>query len=151
MAISILARVFPMELKDVYEFANINPLCYLATTDGDQPRVRAFVMWYAGDRGFYFHTSAGKSVFKQIVSNPKVEVCFYATQNGAMMRATGKAAVLDDLEMKKKLLEDLPYVKQMVTGPDDPDLAIFRVQEGEARFWTIGENRMESKSERIRF
>lgn len=140
-----------MELKDVYEFANINPLCYLATVEGDQPRVRAFVMWYAGDRGFYFHTSSGKEVFKQIVSNPKVEICFYATQSGAMMRATGKAVVLDDLEMKKRLLEDLPYVKQMVKGPEDPELVIFRVQEGEAKFWTIGENRMEAKTERIKF
>jgi pyridoxamine 5'-phosphate oxidase len=141
----------PMELKDVYEFANINPLCYLATVEGDQPRVRAFVMWYAGDQGFYFHTSAEKEVFKQIVSNPKVEVCFYATQSGAMMRAAGKAVVLNDLEMKKRLLEDLPYIKQMVKGPDDPDLVLFRVQDGDARFWTIGENRVEFKAEKIKF
>jgi pyridoxamine 5'-phosphate oxidase len=141
----------PMELKDVYEFANINPLCYLATVEEDQPRVRAFVMWYAGDKGFYFHTSAEKEVFKQIVSNPKVEVCFYATQSGAMMRAAGKAIVLNDLEMKKKLIEDLPYIKQMVKGPDDPDLVIFRVQDGDARFWTIGENRVEFKAEKIKF
>ncbi len=140
-----------MELNDVYEFANINPLCYLATVEGDQPRVRAFVMWYAGDRGFYFHTSSEKEVFKQIVSNPKVEVCFYATQSGAMMRAAGKAVVQDDLEMKKKLLEDLPYIKQMVKGPDDPDLVVFRVQDGDARFWTIGENRVEFKAEKIKF
>jgi pyridoxamine 5'-phosphate oxidase len=141
----------PMELKDVYEFANINPLCYLATVEEDQPRVRAFVMWYAGDKGFYFHTSAEKEVFKQIVSNPKVEVCFYATQSGAMMRAAGKAVVLNDLEMKKRLLEDLPYIKQMVEGPDDPDLVLFRVQDGDARFWTIGENRVEFKAEKIKF
>lgn len=140
-----------MELNDVYEFANINPLCYLATVEEDQPRVRAFVMWYAGDKGFYFHTSAGKKVFKQIVSNPKVEVCFYATQNGVMMRAAGKAVILNDLAMKKKLLEDLPYIKQVVSGPDDPDLVIFRVQDGEARFWTIGENRTESRTEGIKF
>lgn len=140
-----------MELNDIYEFANANPLCYLATVEEDQPRVRAFVMWYAGDKGFYFHTSAGKKVFKQIISNPKVEVCFYATQNGVMMRAAGKAIILDDLEMKKKLLEDLPYIKQMVSGPDDPDLVIFRVQDGEAMFWTIGENRTESKTGGIKF
>jgi uncharacterized pyridoxamine 5'-phosphate oxidase family protein len=140
-----------MELNDVYEFANANPLCYLATVEGDQPRVRAFVMWYAGDNGFHFHTSSGKEVFKQIKINPKVEICFYATQNGVMMRAKGKAVVLDDPEMKKRLMEDLPYIKQIVKGPDDPDLVVFRVQEGDARFWTIGENRMESKSERIVF
>ncbi len=140
-----------MELKDVYEFANINPLCYLATVEGDQPRVRAFMLWYAGDKGFYFHTSGEKRVFQQIKANPKVEVCFYATQSGAMMRAAGKAVILEDLELKKKLLEDLPYVKKMVSGPADPDLVVFRVQEGDASFWTIGENRVEFRSERIKF
>ncbi len=140
-----------MELKDVYEFASINPLCYLATVDGDQPRVRAFMLWYASDKGFYFHTSTGKRVFAQLKANPKVEVCFYATQSGAMMRVAGKAVVLDDLDLKKKLREDLPYVKKMVSGPADPDLVVFRVQEGDASFWTIGENRVEFKSERIKF
>ncbi len=130
-----------MELKDVYEFANINPLCYLATVEGDQPRVRAFMLWYAGDKGFYFHTSGEKRVFQQIKANPKVEVCFYATQSGAMMRAAGKAVIL----------EDLPYVKKMVSGPKDPDLVVFRVQGGDASFWTIGENRVEFTSEKIKF
>jgi pyridoxamine 5'-phosphate oxidase len=144
-------QVMPMELKDVYEFANINPLCYLATVEGDQPRVRAFMLWYAGDKGFYFHTFAEKRVFQQLKVNPKMEVCFYATQNGAMMRAAGKAVVLDDLDLKKKLLEDLPYVKKMISGPEDPNLVVFRMQEGYASFWTIGENRIEYKSERIEF
>lgn len=140
-----------MELNDVYEFANINPLCYLATVDVDQPRVRAFVMWYAGDAGFYFSTTREKHVTKQIIANPKVEICFYATQTGAMMRAAGKAVILDDLELKKRLLEDLPYLKTTVKGPDDPALVVFRVEKGEARFWTINENRKESAGQIIKF
>ncbi len=140
-----------MELNDVYEFANINPLCYLATVDGDQPRVRAFVMWYAGDAGFYFSTTAEKEIAKQIKANPKVEICFYATQSGVMMRATGKAVILDGMELKKRLLEDLPYLKTTVKGPDDPELVVFRVENGDARFWTIGDNRKESVSQKIKF
>jgi pyridoxamine 5'-phosphate oxidase len=140
-----------MKVNDVYEFANINPLCYLATVEGDQPRVRAFVLWYAGDKGFYFSTTGDKQVTKQIMANPKVEVCFYATQSGAMMRATGKAVILDDMELKNRLLKDLPYLKTTVKGPDDPDLVVFRVENGEARFWTIGDNRKESVSQIIKF
>jgi uncharacterized pyridoxamine 5'-phosphate oxidase family protein len=140
-----------MELKDIYEFANINPLCYLATAEGDQPRVRAFTMWYAGDKGFYFFTTKPKEVYRQLKANPKVEVCFYATQSGVMMRATGEAAFVEEAETRKKLLEDQPYIKRMITGPDDPNLAIFRVQNGEAYFWTIADNAREDQAPRISF
>lgn len=140
-----------MDLEDIYEFANINPLCYLATAEGDQPRVRAFTMWYAGDEGFYFFTSKPKGVYKQLKANPKVEVCFYATQSGVMMRATGTIAFLEDIETKKKLLEDQSYIKKMVTGPEDPTLAVFRVENGEAYFWTIADNSKEDQAPRIRF
>ena len=140
-----------MDINDVYEFANINPLCYLATVEGDQPRVRAFAMWYAADKGFYFHTSTAKDVYEQLKANPKIEVCFYATQNGAMMRATGEVEILQDLDLKRKLMDDQEYLKQMFRGPEDPSLAVFRLQNGIARFWTIADNEKERKSDRIPF
>ena len=43
-----------MDFKDCVKFANDNKTCYLATADGDQPRVRALGMWYADETGFYF-------------------------------------------------------------------------------------------------
>ena len=140
-----------MDLSDVYEFANTNPLCYLATAEGDQPRVRAFLMWYAADKGFYFETFASKDVAKQLKANPKCEVCYYATERGSMMRASGRAVFLDDMKLKKKLIVDQPYLKKIVSGPEDPELLIFRVQEGEAWFWTIEDNGVEKESERIKF
>jgi len=140
-----------MDINDVYEFANINPLCYLATIEDDQPRVRAFAMWYAADKGFYFHTSTFKDVYRQIMAHPKVEVCFYATQNGAMMRVTGEAEVLQDLDLKRKLMDNQEYLKQIFQGHDDPTLTIFRVQNGIARFWTIADNEKERDSQKISF
>jgi pyridoxamine 5'-phosphate oxidase len=140
-----------MDVNNVYEFANTNPLCYLATTEGDQPRVRAFLMWYAADEGLYFQTAASKDVYRQLKANPKVEVCFYATQSGAMMRATGRVVFLDDLELKKKLLDELPYMKNIIKSPNDPELVIFRVQDGEAAFWTIGNNRKEQLVQNVKF
>jgi len=40
--------------QDCIKFANENPVCYIATMDGDQPRVRGFLMWFADEKGFYF-------------------------------------------------------------------------------------------------
>jgi pyridoxamine 5'-phosphate oxidase len=38
-----------MDLKDCIEFANKNPVCWLATAEGDQPRVRGFLLWYTDE------------------------------------------------------------------------------------------------------
>ena len=65
-----------MTFKEFIKFANENKSSYLATVEGDQPRVRGFFMWFADQTGFYFHTGAIKSVYGQLKQNPKVEVCF---------------------------------------------------------------------------
>ena len=65
-----------MELQDYTQFATENPVCYLATAEGDQPRVRTWLLWFADESGFYFVAMAPKEVTKQMQQNPKVEVCF---------------------------------------------------------------------------
>ena len=145
-----------MELNDCIEFANKNPACFLATADGDQPRVRGFLLWYADESGFYFHTKTSKNVFKQLKKNPKIEVCFMApSQDPAemkMMRLAGKVKFLDDLKLKARLLEERPFLKAIGTGkPDDPLLAVFNIYTGEAHFWTMENNLRESQIEKIKF
>jgi pyridoxamine 5'-phosphate oxidase len=140
-----------VDLKDCTKFANENPVCYVATEDGDWPRVRAFRMWFADETGFYFHTGSTKSVFKQLLSNPRIEVCFCTPNFGKMMRVTGKAEFLDSIALKKRLVEERAFLKAIVKGPDDPLLTIFRIPSGEAHFWTMAENMRESEIPRIRF
>ena len=145
-----------MDFKDVIKFANENPACYLATAEGDQPRVRGFLLWYADETGFYFHTGSTKSVFKQLKKNPKLEVCFYAPEKppktGKMMRVAGRVRLLNDTALKARLLEERPFLKATGTGkPDDPLLAVFQIYTGEAYFWTIENNLRESEAEKIEF
>lgn len=88
-----------MNLKECIEFANKNPVCWLSTAEGDQPRVRGFLMWYADEKGFYFHTGTTKNVCKQLKKNPKIEVCFYnpgpGQRESTMLRVTGKVKFLE--------------------------------------------------------
>ena len=60
-------------IQDCIEFSNQNPVCYLATTDGDQPRVRALGFWFADKTGFYFQTSSNKEFTQQLKKNPKTD------------------------------------------------------------------------------
>ncbi|HPD10942.1 MAG TPA: pyridoxamine 5'-phosphate oxidase family protein [Methanoregulaceae archaeon] len=49
---------------------------FIATADGDQPRARAFAMWFADRPGSYYHTGTPKRIYHQLVKNPSVDLCF---------------------------------------------------------------------------
>jgi pyridoxamine 5'-phosphate oxidase len=66
-----------MDFSDCLRFATGDPVTYIATADGDQPRVRAFAMWFCDNSGFYYHTGTSKRTCGQLKKNPKVELCFY--------------------------------------------------------------------------
>ena len=131
-----------MDFKDCIKFANETPVCYLATADGDQPRVRALGFWFADETGFYFQIGAIKDMYGQMQANHKVEACFWQPdeQTGTMMRVAGEIEFVDDAELKKKVLEDRPFLKEFGMTFDHPGLIIFQIAKGEAYFWTMHTN-----------
>jgi len=144
-----------MDFQDYVKFANENPACYLATAEGDQPRVRGLMMWFADDTGFYFQTQSVKALCKQLSNNNKVEVFFHAPEPGSIgkvMRVAGEVEFIDAIALKARAIKERPIVKAIgIEKPEDPLLAIFRVHKGEAYFWTMENNMRESEIERIRF
>jgi uncharacterized pyridoxamine 5'-phosphate oxidase family protein len=127
-----------MSFEDCVKFANENRVAYIATVEGDQPRVRAFLMWFADKTGFYFQTGTMKDIVNQIKANPKLEVCFYDNKQpmGTMMRIAGKAEFVNDKELKQKVIADRPFLQQIGFTPESPGLILFRIAKGEAVFWT---------------
>ncbi len=139
-----------MSFKDCIDFANETRTCYLATVEGDQPRVRALGMWFADSTGFYFQTETPKALYKQLQKNNKVEFYFHG-KNEKVLRITGKTKFITAPEMLSKILEDRPFLKKFIKGPDDPMLVLFQVYTGEAYFWTMANNMKESQIPRIKF
>jgi len=143
-----------MNFGDCVRFANEHRICYFATTEGDQPRIRPLGMWFADGNGFYFQTESVKSLCKQLKNNNKVELCFYAPDPapGTIMRASGTVEFINDPGLRSKVLSDRPFLKSLgIQGPEDPLLVIFRVCSGEAYFWTMANNMKEAEIERIKF
>src|SRR4030042_3652972 len=99
-----------MDSKDCIKFANENKICYMATADGKQPRVRGVMLWYADPSGFYFNTNDDKAFYKQLKNNQSVEICFHKKGEGpdlgTMMRISGNVEILDDVNLRAKALED---------------------------------------------
>ena len=144
-----------MELTDCVTFASQHPVCYMATEDGDQPRVRPLLLWFANDDGFYFMTMSPKRFSAQLHHNPKVEVCFY---NGAtelpeaqMMRLTGAVEFVDDAELVKKVSAERAALEGIIGRPLEPITEVFRIASGEARFWTLMNILKEPELETLRF
>ena len=139
-----------MTMQECISFATEHPVCSLATVDGDQPRVRTFLLWRANEDGFYFETFNPKDVYEQLKKNPKVEICFFNNESdlekAKTMRLTGEVEFLDDPDLKKQLLADWPFLQDA-----EPVLEIFRVNSGEAFFWTMADVLKEKDIERVKF
>jgi len=144
-----------MDYKDCVQFANHCGTTFIATTDGNRPHVRPLALQFADESGFYFQTEPVKKFYKQIRANKYVELCFYSSEGeglGKVMRISGEIEFVDDLELKSKLLEERPFLKSLgIQKPDDPLFVLFRVNKGEAFFWTMADNMKELEIEKLKF
>jgi len=131
-----------MDIHDCIRFSNDNPICYLATVDDGQPRVRALGFWFADETGFYFQTSTIKEFPHQLLKNPRTEVCFYKHEGiiGTMLRVSGEVEFVNDIRFKEKALIDRPFLKSFGVTIDSPNLILFRIPHGQAYFWTMDNN-----------
>jgi pyridoxamine 5'-phosphate oxidase len=131
-----------MNFNDCISFANENKLCFLATSENNQPRVRALSFWFADETGFYFQTSTIKPFYNELKSNPKTEVCFYKHSNGigSTLRVSGEVEFVDDFQLKERVLNERHFLKSFGLTADSPRLIIFKISHGQAHFWTMEDN-----------
>jgi pyridoxamine 5'-phosphate oxidase len=144
-----------MDLQDYVTFATENPVCQLATIDGDQAKVRTVLMWYADESGFYFITLSPEDMSKQLQENPKVELCFCNNAADLMdarqLRVTGEIEFLEDEETLAKAYEARAFLHDIAGQPTKPFVQPFRISAGEAHFWTMGDVLREPELERMTF
>ncbi|MCR5676333.1 MAG: pyridoxamine 5'-phosphate oxidase family protein [Lachnospiraceae bacterium] len=100
----------------VYEFLKECGTYYVATIDGDQPRVRPFGTVNVFDGKLYIQTGKSKEVSKQIAANAKVEICGF--KNGEWIRVAGKLLNDDRIEAKKDMLDHYPELRRMYDEND---------------------------------
>lgn len=111
-------EVFIMEnIEKVCQFLDEAQTYYLATVEGDQPRVRPFGTALIYDGRLYIQTGRVKPVSKQIAANPKVEIC--AFKDGKWLRVSGELVDDNNREVKVAMLEKIPALKSMYSVDDD--------------------------------
>lgn len=104
-------------IERVCQFLNEAKTYYLATVEGDQPRVRPFGTAIIYNGKLYIQTGKVKAVSKQLAANPKAEIC--AFHNGTWLRVAGELINDDDRDAKVAMLEKNPGLKRMYSADDD--------------------------------
>jgi len=104
-------------IEKVCQFLNDAGTYYLATVEGDQPRVRPFGTILLYEDKLYIQTGKRKDVSKQLAENPKAEVC--AFMNGTWLRVSGKLVNDDRREVKVAMLDKYPGLKNMYSADDE--------------------------------
>lgn len=118
-------------MQKVVQFLKDAEVYYLATTDGDQPRVRPFGTAHVFEGRLYIQTGKVKDVSKQIHANPKVEIC--AFRNGEWLRVAGTLVEDDRLEARESMLDAYPTLKGMYAA-DDGNTEVFYFENATATF-----------------
>lgn len=110
-------------MQEVYDFLKKAETYYLATVDGDQPRVRPFGTVDIFDGKLYIQTGKKKDVAKQLAANPKAEIC--AFKDGKWLRVSGELVEDDRREAKKHMLDSYPMLRRMYSEDDGNTLVLY--------------------------
>jgi len=121
-------------MEEVYEFLKNCGTYYLATVEGDQPRVRPFGTVNIFEGKLYIQTGKVKEVSKQLQTNPKAKICAYA--DGKWLRVTGKLIRDDRVEAKKDLLDHYPELQSIYSAEDD-NTEVLYFQDATATFYSF--------------
>ena len=104
-------------MQEVYDFLKSCNTYYLATVEGDQPRVRPFGTVDIFEGKLYIQTGKVKDVSKEMQANPKVEICAF---NGEKwIRVAGEVVRDDRVEAKEHMLDSYPNLKALYRADDD--------------------------------
>ena len=122
-------------MKRVCEFLKKAEVYYLATVEGDQPRVRPFGTAHEFEGKLYIQTGKVKPVSHQIAENPKVEICAFT--EGAWVRISCELVEDDRIEAKKSMLDAYPTLRHMY-DENDGNTQVFYMQNATAVFSAFG-------------
>ncbi len=123
-------------MEEVFDFLKKCGTFYLATEEGNQPRVRPFGALNIYDGRLYIQTGKSKNVSKQMQVNPNVEISGFA--DGKWIRLEGKVVRDDRREAKADMLEHNPELKGMYSADDD-NTEVLYFENAKATFWSFTE------------
>jgi len=123
------------EMEKVFRFLKDAGFYCLATTEGDQPRVRPFGTTHIFEGKLYIQTGKIKPVSKQLALNPKVEIC--AFKDGDWLRISVELVEDERVEARKSMLDAYPELRRMY-DENDGNTQVLYIKNAIAVFSSFG-------------
>ncbi len=124
-------------MQEIINFLNENKIGAFATIQDGRPTVRPWLFAMEEQGRFYFQTANNKDVFKQLQKDPSCE--FTSTANWVTVRLAGEAIFTNDLNVKRKVLEINPILKDIYKSEDNPEFEVFYFEHGKALIVDFGQ------------
>jgi len=121
-------------MQEVYDFLKKCGTYYLATVDGDQPRVRPFGTIHMFENKLYIQTGKKKAVSQQMKKNPKIEIC--ALSGDQWVRIQAIVVEDDRVEAKQSMLDAYPNLKAMYSATDNNTQVLY-LKDATATFYSF--------------
>ena len=123
-------------MQRIHDFLKNAETYYLATVEGDQPRVRPFGTVHIFEGKLYIQTGKAKPVAQQLAANPKAEIC--AFKDGAWLRVAGELVEDDRVEARKSMLDAYPGLRRMY-DENDGNTQVLYFKHAVATFSSFGD------------
>ncbi len=126
--------------KEVHNYFKQTQKVYLATFGEKFPRVRPITLIYL-EGEFFIATSGDDAKVKQLNECKNVEFCLTLddSENEGYIRGAGVSERISEIEMKRKIMEVIPYIKQFWDDPAAPGYALFKIHLQEIEYLKVGE------------
>ena len=122
-------------MKRVLEFLKKAEVYYLATVEGNQPRVRPFGTIHEFEGKLYIQTGKVKPTSHQLAENPRAELC--AFRDGTWLRVSCELVEDDRTEARKSMLDAYPNLRHMY-DENDGNTQVFYMKNAVATFCEFG-------------
>ena len=123
-------------MQKVYDFLKKCGTYYLATVEGNQPRVRPFGTVDIFEGRLYIQTGKVKKVSAQMKANPKIELCAVQGEGTEWLRVEATAVEDDRIEAKQHMLDAYPSLQKMYKA-DDGNPQVFWLKNATATFYSM--------------
>lgn len=133
-----------MTKQEILMTINKNPVFYLATVENGEPRVRGMLLYKADEDDILFHTGKMRDLYKQVISNPKAELCF--NSGGVQIRLRGELELIEDNVIKEEIAAHpsrtfLKGWRDSITHEAFLEaFAVFKLKNAVAFTWRMDEN-----------
>lgn len=111
------------DMEKVYNFIKACKTYYIATVEGDQPRVRPFGTIHLFEGKLYIQTGKKKRTAKQLAANPKAELCCF--DGSKWVRVCGELIPDERVPAKKSMLDAYPELRSMYNENDDNTIVYY--------------------------